>query len=280
MRSAEARQQRDAGSAIAGLKHGIAELPGGKIHYVEAGTGSPLVLVHGGHGSWTHWLANIAALARSHRVIAPDLPGYGASYRPEPELATSDYGAVLVQFLDALGVQRTDVAGFSFGSVVATLAARQDPQRIDRLVLVSAPGLGPPSPHAAALMQSLTEITLRRSLRCGALESLKRVQLFDHALIDDALVDRMLANVRLTRFVPRDLAEAARAEVLLAGLHQPLLVLLGREDIHRRFGLAQGLAALARCAPRAQVWLIERAAHWLQYDRAAWFNGVVRDFLR
>ena len=54
----------------------------GSIGYLDLGSGKPLVLIHGGHGGWYHWMANIAALAKHRRVIAPDLPGFGASSSP------------------------------------------------------------------------------------------------------------------------------------------------------------------------------------------------------
>lgn len=279
MRSAEARQQIGAGASIPGLKHATVALPDGMVHYVEAGAGKPLLLIHGGHGSWTHWLANIAPLAAHRRVIALDLPGFGGSHRLESDCTVERYGETVSQLLDALHIERAAIAGFSFGSIVACVAARREPRRISHLVLVNAPGIGPSSPLAAAMMKDLTELSLRKGLRTGSLESLKRIQLFDHGLIDDAAVDRMLVNLRLTRFVTRDLSSIARTDLILAAVTQPLLIFIGREDVHRQFGLEGGLETLARCAPHAQVWLVEHAAHWLQYDRAALFNDAVANFV-
>lgn len=279
MRRPEARFQHDAGALIPGLRHRMLALRDGELHCVEAGRGDPLLLIHGGHGSWTHWSANIEALARAHRVVALDLPGFGASYRPQSDYDLDQYAHVVIEALDALRIPQAAVAGFSFGGVVAAAAARRT-TRLTRLVLVNAPGIGPVSPEAAALMRSLSALSLRAGLRAGALESLKRIQLCDHALIDGALVNRMLANLRLTRFVSRDLSNAARSDEFLAAFDRPALILIGREDVHRRFGLAAGLQWLGRHAPHAQVWLVERAAHWLQYDRAALFNACVADFLR
>lgn len=271
--------QHEAGAHLPALTHGTLALAGGRLHYVESGSGSPLLLLHGGHGSWTHWIANIEALSRVHRVIALDMPGFGGSYRPQPDYTIGQYVAVVIEVLDSLGIASAAIAGFSFGSVVAAAAAHRS-RRLTHLVMVNAPGIGPASPDAAALMKSLTELSLRRGLRTGAIESLKRIQLFDHARIDDALVDRMLANVRLTKFVSRELSSVARTEEWLDGIRQPILIFIGREDVHRRFGLAGGLKAIARHAPHAQVHLVERAAHWLQFDRAHLFNSLLADFLR
>jgi pimeloyl-ACP methyl ester carboxylesterase len=261
------------------LKHATVALPDAEVHYVEAGVGDPLLLIHGGHGSWTHWLANIAALAQHRRVVALDLPGFGGSHRPEPDYTVERYGAAISHFLDALRIERMAIAGFSFGGIVAGMAARREPARISHLVLVNTPGIGPSSPFATAVMKELTALSLRKGLRAGALGSLRRIQLFDHSLIDAALIDRMLVNLRQTRFVTRDLSSIARIDYLLSAITQPLLIFIGREDVQRQFGLAADLEVITRCAPHAQIWLVERAAHWLQYDRAALFNERVADFL-
>lgn len=275
----ESRFQHEAGAHIAALKHGTVALARGELHYVEAGNGAPVLLIHGGHGSWTHWIANIEAMARSRRVIALDMPGFGGSYRPQPDYTIEQYVDVLLEAMDVLGIDDTAIAGFSFGCVVAAAATRRS-RRLTHLVMVNAPGIGPASPDAAALMKALTELSLRRGLKTGAIESLKRIQLFDHARIDDDTVSRMLANVRLTKFVSRDLSSVARTQDWLAEIPQPTLILIGREDIHRRFGLADALKAIARHAPHAQIHLVEHAAHWLQYDRPDFFNTRLAEFLR
>lgn len=275
----ESRFQHEAGAPIPALKHGTVALARGELHYVESGSGAPLLLIHGGHGSWTHWIANIEALARSRRVIALDMPGFGGSYRPQPDYTIEQYVDVLMEAMDVLHIANAAIAGFSFGCVIAAAASRQS-RRLTHLVMVNAPGIGPPSPNAAALMKSLTELSLRRGLKAGVIESLKRIQLYDHARIDEDTVDRTLANVRLTKFVSRDLSSVARTQDWLAEILQPILILIGREDIHRRFGLADGLKPIARQAPQAQIHLVEHAAHWLQYDRAEFFNSRVAEFLR
>lgn len=279
MPKCEARQQRKWSTDIPGAKHRSVAIRDGTLHFVEAGEGAALLLVHGGHGSWTQWLANIGPLARFRRVIAVDLPGFGASYRPEPDYTFAHYGEVVSQLLDALDIDRAAIAGFSFGSIVATFAAQREPERIERVVLVNAPGIGPSSPVAATIMKELTSLSLGKGLRAGAHASLRRLQLYDHTLIDEPMVDRMIASLRMTRIVTRDLSSVARTDLVLPGIAQRLGIFIGREDVHRQFGLAEGLAAISRAAPHAQVWLVERAAHWLQCDRAAFFNAAMADFL-
>src|SRR5262249_58623356 len=87
------------------------------------GTGEPLVLRHGGSGSWTHWIRNIPALARHFELWVPDLPGLGSSAMPPRPFIPKSSAAAVVTGIDALlKSARLSMAGFSFGGHVAGLA--------------------------------------------------------------------------------------------------------------------------------------------------------------
>src|SRR5262245_56400958 len=120
------------------VRHLDIDLPQGRLHCVEAGSGEALILVHGGHGSWTHWIANIEPLASHRRVLALDLPGFGASFTPKPEYSIDQYAGVVSALLGALRIERAAIAGFSFGCVVAAHAAIAEPRRITHLAMVNA----------------------------------------------------------------------------------------------------------------------------------------------
>jgi len=116
-------------------------IDGGTVRYADHGAGPAIVLIHGLGGSWQTWLQNIPALAREHRVIALDLPGFGASHAlPAPaEMAT--HADVLATLLDRLGLTSATIVGHSMGGLVALelLAAR--PDLVERLVLANAGGI-------------------------------------------------------------------------------------------------------------------------------------------
>lgn len=99
------------------------------------------MLVHGHSGSWTNWLANISHFAASHRVIAPDLPGFGRSEMPRERISIEGYARFLAKVLDALGVASAPVVGNSMGGFVGAELAVKDRDRVEGLALVSAAGL-------------------------------------------------------------------------------------------------------------------------------------------
>jgi pimeloyl-ACP methyl ester carboxylesterase len=117
------------------------EVAGSPVHYVELGEGPPLVLVHGLAGSWQNWLETIPYFARAHRVLAPDLPGFGASPMPPDKITMPGYGRLVDGFSAAVGVERGAVVGHSMGGFIAAEVAIQHSQRVERLALVSAAGI-------------------------------------------------------------------------------------------------------------------------------------------
>jgi len=91
------------------------------------GNGPPLVLMHGGYGSWTHWVRNVLALARKFTVVAPDLPGLGESATPPEPHTAEGLAAIVVEGLDIVLPRDTapHIAGFSFGGVLGGHVAAQ-----------------------------------------------------------------------------------------------------------------------------------------------------------
>jgi len=131
-----------------------ATVHGRSVSYLEAGEGPVLLLIHGIAGQCENWREAIEPLARHHTVIAPDLPGHGASEAGGGDYSIGALASGLRDLLLALGHERATVVGHSLGGGVAMQLAYQFPEMIERLVLVSSGGLGPevsPVLRAAAL---------------------------------------------------------------------------------------------------------------------------------
>ena len=121
-----------------------AEIDGIPVNYVDVGSGDedPVVLVHGLGGQWQNWLENIPRLALDRRVVAMDLPGFGLTPEPEDEeISIPGYGRYVNALCDKLGLGEIDLVGNSMGGYVAAEVAIQFPERVSRLVLVSAAGI-------------------------------------------------------------------------------------------------------------------------------------------
>jgi pimeloyl-ACP methyl ester carboxylesterase len=132
-----------------------ADVGGTAVNYVDIGEGDPLVFLHGLSGCWQNWLENIPHFARTRRVIAPDLPGFGCSEMPAGTISINGYAGVVDALLGQLGIERADVVGNSMGGFIGAELAIEFPTRVDRLVLVSAAGLSTAQRHNDLAMSGL-----------------------------------------------------------------------------------------------------------------------------
>jgi pimeloyl-ACP methyl ester carboxylesterase len=121
------------------------DVDGIPFNYVDIGSGDrdPVVLVHGLGGQWQNWLENIPRLAQDRRVVAMDLPGFGMTPEPEDDddITITRYGRWVNELCDRLGLDQIDLVGNSMGGYIAAEVAIQFPERVSRLVLVSAAGI-------------------------------------------------------------------------------------------------------------------------------------------
>jgi len=144
-------------------------LHGRAVSYAEEGSGPVLLLIHGMGGSYENWQAVIEPLARHHTVVAPDLPGHGASAPGAGDYSLGALAAGLRDLLLALGYDRATLVGHSLGGGIAMQLAYQFPELAERLVLVSSGGLGPEVSlilRAAALPGA--ELFLAATARAGS----------------------------------------------------------------------------------------------------------------
>ncbi|MEU0506182.1 alpha/beta fold hydrolase [Nocardia sp. NPDC005998] len=263
-----------------------------KLRYHEAGSGPPLVLLHGsgpGVSGWANFGANLPVLAQHFRCLILDQPGFGASERPE--VYERNYLRIsadaVVGLLDQLALPSVHLLGNSMGGAVATLVALEHGQRVDRLVLMAPGGvgvnvLGPePSEGIRRLLDFTAEPTRERVL------AWLRTMVFDDAVLTDELVDNRLATAAdpaaiaairdaYATFANPAFAEAVPLWARLRALRHEVLMLWGRDD---RVTPVEGALLPSRQLPRADLRLFGRCGHWVQIERKDAFERAVIDFL-
>lgn len=121
------------------MRRAFLDTPEGQIHYVTAGRGAPVLLLHQTPRSWDEYRDVIPLLAPERRVVAMDTIGYGDSYKPAGPCGIEDYARGALALLDGLGIGSTAVVGHHTGAVIAMELAATHPERVERLVLSAAP---------------------------------------------------------------------------------------------------------------------------------------------
>ena len=155
------RPAREPGGAA--RTEGRVTIGGRTVAYTSAGAGKPLLLVHGLGGTRQTWNGIVDALAETHHVIAPDLPGHGDSDPPAGDFSLGAFAVVLRDLLISLDFRSATIIGHSLGGGIAMQFGYQFPERTDRLVLISSGGLGPqvsPMLRAATLPGAETVVAV------------------------------------------------------------------------------------------------------------------------
>ncbi|TFY98835.1 alpha/beta fold hydrolase [Ramlibacter rhizophilus] len=243
------------------------------------GSGRPVVLLHGGSGSWTHWLRNVEALARAGwRVCVPDLPGFGDSLAPPEARDAADLVAPLAQGVREVAGEACPWVGFSFGGLTAVLTVAAHPQLATRLVLVGVPGLGLRNRRLALTpWLGLSDPEARRRAHRRNLQVL---MLHDPASIDEDTLALHAANLVRDRMRQRKLALTDVVARTLPSLQLPVDAILGEQDALYA-GQLEAVEALLRQAPSfGRMLRIPQAGHWVQYEAPERFDAALLGLLR
>lgn len=126
------------------------QVDGIQVHYEEAGSGEPALLIHGWGATLKFWRGMLAPLSAHYRCVAIDLPGFGESDKPDVPYTIEWFAGFVGKLLDALGWQKAVFCGHSMGGMISSLFASQHPERVERLVVVNPPIHGPSSLFAKA----------------------------------------------------------------------------------------------------------------------------------
>jgi len=260
---------------------------GFKLHYLEAGKGAPVILLHGLGGDGSRWGPNIEPLAKEFHVFALDQIGFGQSDKPLANYHTGMLAEFLVDFVKAVGVPKASLVGNSMGAGVALYTAAKFPTVVDRIVLADGGGFraaeasrsggqppAPPTPEAQRRRN------LQNSVTRDETREFFRILFHDKSLVTDKMVDEQLAMRLRSAFTITKMQEAggrgSLTEEEVRGVKAPTLVVWGKYD---ELANPAGADRLAQTIPGSKKVIIDNCGHMPQIEKAAEFNQLVREFL-
>jgi len=254
-----------------------------KTNYLEAGSGPPVVLVHGsgpGVTAYANWRLTMPALATQFRVLAPDMAGFGFSDKPGGVADMTLWINQLTGFMDALGVERASVVGNSFGGGIGIKLAVDHPGRVDRLVLMGAVGVSFPITEGLDWVWGYQP----------SIENMRRT--LDYFAYSRELVNDELAEVRYRAALAPGVQEAfsalfpaprqrwveamATPEDKITAIPHETLIIHGRDDKVIPLDNAYRLLDLIE---RSELHVFGRCGHWSQIEWADDFNALLARFL-
>ena len=230
----------------------------------------PLVLLHGGSGSWTHWVRNIDALSEDHAVWAMDLPGMGDSALPPEAKDADDIAPWVAQGMaQLLGGQAIPVMGFSFGGLTAGFVAARHPERVSRLLLVGVPGLGLFG-DTLPLRGFLPDMD-QDQRNAVHHHNLMSIMLAHEASLIDQTLEIQERNVVRDRLRRRRIARSTVMMDLQTQWRCPVHALWGALDALYLENLSSAPERLNQCDLR-DLTLLPDTGHWANYENAQAFN--------
>ncbi|MGV9947587.1 alpha/beta fold hydrolase [Rhodococcus aetherivorans] len=268
---------------------------GKDIFFAETGEGPAVLLLHGGGpgaSGVSNYSRNIDELARKFRVIVPDLPGYGRSSKGVDRSDPFGYLADNIRgLLDALNLGRAHLVGNSYGGACALRLALDTPERVEKMVLMGPGGIGTtrglPTPGLQSLLSYYTGDGPSRDKLEGFI---RKYLVFDGATIPDEVIDeRYRSSIDPAVVADPPLRRPSGPGALrtlwgmdftrdrrLRRLATPTLVIWGADDKVNR---PSGGRMLAHTMPNCDLLLAANTGHWVQWERADFFNAVTTAFL-
>jgi len=259
---------------------------GVKTSYLEAGSGQPVILIHGGDSGvgGIRWLPVIGPLSRHFNVIAPDMPGYGESDKPSASYDRKYFSQWLNCFVNVVNLSNIRIIAHSLGGAVALQYALEKPSRIKQLVLVNSAGLGKASQKVSLhLMFRMMWNNLFPTPR-GSEWFLRNQVLYDPTMINQELLELeeygravvMMPGGKKVFWLGRGRAIKPFQMEFLKRVLPSTLIIWGAEDTNFPLSAAQ---AAAKIMPNAHLHVIKKAKHLCYYDQTEEFNKVLISYL-
>lgn len=265
---------------------------GARVNYVEMGPdspdGAPILFVHGLSGCWQNWLEQLPHFAKRHRVVAIDLPGFGASPMPPWDISIPSYGRLVDHFCEDIDLSGAIVVGNSMGGFVAAEHAINFPERVDRLMLVSAAGISQTQVRRRPLMAFLGVTAAATAAAAGnARRSVSRPGLRDisyglvfrypNRLRPELLYEQHVNGINRPGFLPAlDSLLSYDFTDRLPRIQEPTLIVWGRNDL---IVPPPDADEFERLIPDSRKAIFDQTGHVPQMERPARFNGLLEAFI-
>ncbi|HEY4797157.1 MAG TPA: alpha/beta hydrolase [Mycobacterium sp.] len=273
-------------STVAGIAFEPRTIDAGGIEtsYLAAGAGETVVMLHGsgpGVSATANWQHNIGTLSQRFRVLAPDIVGFGGTERPDDVVySLRGWTDHIWAFLDAHGIEKTAIVGNSLGGRIALQMATDCPDRITKMVLMGAPGVG------MTLTDGLAALRAYEPSHDAMRDLLRNYLAVDPTMITDELVairyeasiaDGAYEAYRAMFLDPRHAgSELGITEDEVRAIATSTLLVHGRED---KVVPVQVSVTMLGLLPNADLHVFSSCGHWTQIERADEFSALVSDYL-
>jgi len=247
-----------------------------KISFRIWGQSGPiLVLLHGGYGSWMHFLKNVEELSKNFQVIVPDMPGFGES-EPLPKVPNLDeYAQTLVDALSSLtNGSNYNIIGFSFGSAIGSHMIKFAGDSVNRLTLVGYNRTGN-MPFKRPKMLSWRAAKTEEELNTAQRHNLSVMMIHKQEKIDDMAINVQTLNTRGAEVRSLDIVASHDLPNRILNISQPIDIIWGEFDVTLINGIDDAQNRMKELIPDIKFHIIQNSGHWIQFEEYEKFNSTI-----
>jgi 4,5:9,10-diseco-3-hydroxy-5,9,17-trioxoandrosta-1(10),2-diene-4-oate hydrolase len=253
-----------------------------KLHYHEAGSGEPIIFLHGsgpGASGYSNFKGNYPVFADAgYRAIVPDLPGFGLSSKPDTNYLLDFFVEAVHGLVTKLGIERCTLLGNSLGGAIALKYTLDHPGVVSRLILMAPGGIEElPVYLQMEGIRKMIEVFTAGPMDTESMRRLLTLQLFDPSYITAEL---LAERVGVCEMQPRTVLSTMRVPNMTERLGEIRCPVLGFWGLNDRFNPVGGAMKIVERAAQARFTILNRCGHWVMVEHRELFNRACIDFLR
>ena len=255
-----------------------------KICWRIWGKGNPIIFLHGGYGSWAHWVKQVLPFSKNHRVLVPDMPGFGESddlsLPHSPEKIASNLADTLEDLIST--EDKPIICGFSFGGLISGHLSYELIQRKfepKKLILVGPGGLGAKRGDMKTMIARHSKMS-EEEIYNAHQTNLKILMMHNSQKVDDFSVHIQKQNTDAHRIKSRPISATDTLTKILEKQDVPLFVVWGEKDASVGVYLEDRMAILRRVNKNVRFHVEYNIGHWIMYENENIFNKILEDIIQ
>lgn len=249
-----------------------------KISFRIWGQSGPiLVLLHGGYGSWMHFLKNVEELSKNFQVIVPDMPGFGESESLPKVPNLDEYAQTLVDALSSLtNGSNYNIIGFSFGSAIGSHMIKFTGDSVNRLTLVGYNRTGN-MPFKRPKMLSWRAAKTEEELNMAQRHNLSVMMIHKPEKIDDMAINLQTLNTKGAKVRSLEIVASHDLPNRILNISQPIDIIWGEFDVTLINGIDDAQNRMKELIPDVKFHIIQNSGHWIQFEEYKKFNSTIEE---
>ena len=248
------------------------------------GKGNPMILLHGGYGSWAHWIKQVRPFSKNHKVLVPDMPGFGESddlsLPHNPEKIASNLADTLEKLISVQ--ENIIICGFSFGGLIAGHLSYELIKRKfkpEKLILIGPGGLGAKRGDMKTMIARHSKMSEEEIYNAHKI-NLEILMMYDPQKVDNFSVHIQKQNTDAHRIKSRPISATDTLTKVLEKQDVPLYVIWGEKDASVGVYLEDRMAILRRANKNVRFHVEYNIGHWIMYENEKIFNEILENIIQ